>query len=100
MDWVNPFSFALEIPSPRGDALYWHAGRVFDEQHFPAPERVFEEVTLVMVPERALQPASKSTLEQVYRRELELHFQRIDQSRLWVLYGRRDAAANTPDSSE
>ena len=100
VDWVNPFSFALEIPSPRGDALYWHAGRVFDDEHFPAAERVFEEVTLVMVPKRALQPASKRTLQRVYGRPLELQFRQIDESRLWVLYGRRDAGPDTPNPAE
>jgi len=89
MDWVNPFSFALELPSPRGDALYWHAGRVFDEEHFPDADRVFREVTLVMVPNRAIQPASKRALARVYGRVLQSRFQPIDQSKLWTLYARR-----------
>jgi len=89
VDWVNPFSFALGLPGPRGDALYWHAGRVFDEKHFPPPERVFREVTLVMVPKRPLQPASTRTLERVYGHVLRSRFERIDESRLWTLYGRR-----------
>lgn len=89
MDWVNPFSFALELPSPRGDALYWHTGRVFDERHFPQPGKVFGEVTLVMVPKRALQPASKRMLERLYGPILKSRFEPIDESRLWTLYGRR-----------
>ena len=93
MDWINPFSFALELPSPRGDALYWHAGRVIDEKRFPRPERVFGEVTLVMVPKRAIQPASKRTLERVYGPILRSQFERIDESRLWTLYGRRPQTA-------
>lgn len=89
MDWVNPFSFALELPSPRGDALYWHAGRVFDEAHHPDADRVFAEVTLVMVPKRPIQPASKRALSQVYGHVLPSRFEPIDQSKLWTLYARR-----------
>jgi len=89
MDWVNPFSFALELPSPRGDALYWHAGRVFDEAHHPDADRVFAEVTLVMVPKRPIQPASKRALAQVYGHVLQSRFEPIDESKLWTLYARR-----------
>jgi hypothetical protein len=89
VDWVNPFSFALELPSPRGDALYWHVERVFDQQHFPPAERVFREVTLVMVPKRAIQPASKEMLMRVYGDAVESQFEPIDESNLWILLGRR-----------
>ncbi len=89
MDWVNPFSFALGLRSPRGDALYWHAGRVFDENTHPAPERVFAEVTHVMVPKRPIQPASKRMLQRAYGDFLESRFQKIDESDLWTLLARR-----------
>jgi hypothetical protein len=89
MDWVNPFSFALGLPSPRGDALYWHAGRVFDEEHCPPAERVFQEVTLVMVPKRPIQPASTRTLKRAYGHVLESRFRPVDESKLWVLYASR-----------
>ncbi len=89
IDWVNPFPFALELPSPRGGALYWHAGRVTDEEHSPRPEQVFGEVTLVMVPKRAIQPASRQLLERVYGPLLDSRFQPVGESRLWSLYGRR-----------
>jgi len=49
---------------------------------------------------RAIQPASKSSLERVYGRALESQFRQIDQSRLWVLYGRREAATGTLGSTE
>jgi len=100
MDWVNPFSFALGLPSPRGDALYWHAGRVFDEEHFPAADRVFAEVTLVMVPERPIQPASKRALLQVYGHALRSRFEPIDESKLWTLYARRRSGHQVAAASE
>ena len=89
MDWVNPFSFALGLPSPRGGALYWHAGRVFDAEHHPSAVEVFAEVTLVMVPKRAIQPASKAMLERVYGPTLVSEFEPLGESGLWTLYGRR-----------
>jgi len=92
LDWVNPFSFALELPSPRGDALYWHAGRVFDEENCPKADRVLQEVTLVMAPKRSIQPASTKMLRRVYGDVLEERFERIDESLLWTLFGRRDGA--------
>ena len=92
LDWVNPFSFALELPSPRGDGLYWHAGRVFDEKHCPEGDRVFQEVTLVMRPKRSIQPASTRMLERVYGEVLAREFERIDESALWTLFGRREEA--------
>jgi hypothetical protein len=98
MDWVNPFSFALGLRSPRGGALYWHAGRVFDENTHPSPKRVFAEVTHVMVPKRPIQPASKRMLQRVYGDFLASRFREIDESKLWTLLARRPGSESDAGS--
>jgi hypothetical protein len=91
MDWTNPFSFALGVPGVHGDRYCWHYGRMVNEQHCPPADRLFREVTLVMIPRRALDPFSLKMMRTVYGPVLDRDFAKIDESVLWELYARRPA---------
>ena len=91
LDLSNPFSFALGLTPPRGDALFWQYKQTFDATHFPPPEKIFREVTLVMVPKVPISKASAIILHRVYSRVLASEFQRVAESDLWILYERTAA---------
>ncbi|GEM_PF-1844045 len=93
MDLSNPFSVALGLIPPRGDALFWHYGRDFDEQHFPPAKKVFREVTHVMVPKAPVHRSATYLLQRIYAGMLATNFHRAAESDLWILYER-----NTPSS--
>ncbi len=89
MDLSNPFSFALGLTPPRGDALFWHYGRDFNAEHFPPAERVFREVTHVMVPKAPVHGSATYLLQKIYASTLSEQFRRAAESDLWILYERK-----------
>lgn len=95
LDWANPFSFALGLPGARGDTFCWHVERIVDEQHCPSPDRVLQEVTLVMVPKRPADISSLHVMRAVYGPAIDANFEKIGESRLWTLYARRGSVAAT-----
>ncbi len=90
MDFSNPFPFALGKPSPKGDALWWHVGKTFDEKrHLPA-ERVYGDTTLLLVPKWPLTPRESKLLQRIYGPYVDTHFARVAESQLWTLYERTE----------
>lgn len=92
MDLSNPFSFALGLTPPRGDALFWHYGRDFNFDHFPPAERVFREVTHIMVPKAPVHRSATYALQKIYAHVLTEKFYRAAESDLWILYQSRASA--------
>ncbi len=93
LDFVNPFSFALRRPSPRGDAVSWSLTASFTERvHLPA-RKVFAEVDLVMVPRCPLEAVTTAAMSRIYRDSLEREFSREAETRYWVLLSRRRGRA-------
>ncbi len=88
-DLSNPFSFALGLTPPRGDALFWQFKQTFDATRFPAPERIFREVTLIMAPKAPITLSTTVTLLRAYSGVLASDFRRVAESDLWILYERR-----------
>jgi hypothetical protein len=89
LDWINPFSFALGLPSPRGDALCWDFGLLVSDTHHPAAENVLRDATLVMEPKRPIAPFTESFKKRLLGAQLAAHFRVADQSTLWILYARQ-----------
>jgi hypothetical protein len=89
MDFSNPFSFALGLRPPRGGALVWHYERDFDAAHFPPADRVFSDVTFVMIPKCPVQRAATVTMRKIYGSALAASFVPIDETPLWELWGRQ-----------
>jgi hypothetical protein len=88
MDWLNPFSFALLVRPPRGDALFWHYGRVVDYAHAPLPGAILGEVTTILVPRRPLAPETAAFLTTYLFDAVATDFHKVDESALWILYQR------------
>ncbi len=86
LDFANPFSFALELPPPKGDALWWHSNYTFNKQVFLDPERVFADVTLVIIPKTGSEGTSASkAMQEIYGDYLSKHFIKKDESQFWTL---------------
>jgi hypothetical protein len=83
LDFSNPFNFTLGLPPARGDALWWHQGKTFTQHTFPAPERVFQEASLVMGARRWA-----SFLMPVYGGFLHEHYLPVGMDGYWVLFRR------------
>jgi len=91
MDFLNSYSFIMKLPSPRGTPLCLHLKHLVNNDHHPAVERVFEEVTHVMVPKRYLVAASGLWIDTCYGPYMRDHYSRVATSDLWELYVRNDS---------
>jgi hypothetical protein len=86
MDYCNIFSFPLGLPSPRGDRLDWVYGQTFNESIFLSPQEVFKEANLIMI--RAIRLIYPDEKTKIYFPYVQNNFKKIDESTLWILYGR------------
>jgi hypothetical protein len=94
MSFANPFPFALELPPPRGDALWWVENMSFNRNYFPDANQVFKNVDIVMIPKFAdsqLQRRSQATelMKEIYGGYLKSHFIEKDSSQFWTLLVKR-----------
>jgi len=89
LDLSNPFSFALGLVPPEGDALFWHYKRDFDLVHFPDPSRVFGTVTDVMIPKTPIHRFATIALQRIYAPVLARDFRVAAENDLWIRYERR-----------
>jgi hypothetical protein len=87
LDFANPFSFALDVPPPTGDALWWHYHHTFNEAFFPEAAKVFRDVNLVIIPKESEEGSSASKyLQKIYGSYLQKNFQEQDNSQFWTLW--------------
>jgi hypothetical protein len=103
---TNLFSFALELPPPKGDASWWHSNYSFSKKNFPNPERVFKEVNQVIVPRSSAESNSEVnpvivlkssaednsasiSMQEIYGDYLKKHFIEKDKSQFWTLFVKR-----------
>jgi hypothetical protein len=85
-DYTNPFPFILVKASPKNNLIWWHLGKSFSPD-FPLESSViFEDVTLVMVPKRNLDPTTANVMFEKYGDYLKEHFALVEESNLWKLY--------------
>jgi hypothetical protein len=89
LDWVNPFPFALGLPSPRGDALCWALGLLQSADHHPDAQDVLGDAGFVMEPKRAISPSTYEFKKEFLEPELSKDFEMVDESPLWILYERK-----------
>ena len=88
MDLSNPFSFALGLTPPTGDALFWHFERDFNLKHYPDPSKVFQTVTDVMIPKTPIHRAATKALRRIYAPVLDRDFRVAAENDLWIRYER------------
>ncbi|MEN6498514.1 MAG: hypothetical protein ABFD16_29780 [Thermoguttaceae bacterium] len=99
MDFLNPFPLFLKLPPPRGAPLCLHWKRLVSDEHRPSAERVFEEVTHVMVPKTSLVLPSFVWIQGQYGPYLHAHYRQVDASGFWTLYVRNDLAQPSTQSA-
>jgi hypothetical protein len=89
LDFANPFSFALELLPPTGDALWWHYHHTFSQESFPEAEKVFRDVNLVIIPKQSNEGSSASKyMQEIYGDYLHKNFQKQNESKFWTLWTR------------
>ncbi len=87
LDFANPFSFALELPPPTGDALWWHYHHTFSHESFPEAAKVFQQVNLVIIPKQSDEGSGASKyMKEIYGDYLHQNFQKQDNSQFWTLW--------------
>jgi hypothetical protein len=98
LDIGNPFSAGLSLEPPRGDSPSLQWGRTIDETHFVRPERLLEDVRIVMEPKLLgsdappVQPNSEigvGGLKQVYGAYIAANFNVVRESDHWRVHLRR-----------
>ncbi len=89
----NPFSFPLQLPSPRGDALAWHYEHQANDEFHPPAELALRDADFVMRPKRGVHPPTAKFKLRIFGPLLQDMFEKIDESDLWILYQRRHAGA-------
>jgi len=92
LDFSNPFSYALQRPSPKGDALWWHADVTFSRDAHPSATTVFHDVALVMIPKST--ETTRDALMNIYGTFLKTNYARIAESQHWILCRRYKEPAN------
>jgi hypothetical protein len=88
-DMANPFNALLGRQPPLGVDAWNHAGRTLTENSFRAPEAMFRDVDVVMVPKAPAELGTTQVLQQVYGRYLSLKFELVGVSDYWRAYRRR-----------
>lgn len=93
LDFSNPFSYALGmLPAPGGATTLHYRGNFTDEHH-PAPDRLFGQASLVMVPVVPSEAGLTSSIPRVYGPYLAVHFHRIGESPGWRIFRRNPPPA-------
>jgi hypothetical protein len=93
LDFSNPFPFALELPPPHGDALWWHSHVTFNRNSFPKAEQTFKDVDMVMTPKNRRWwwfDETEKMMEDAYGNYLSKYFIEKDKSQFWTLLLRAD----------
>ncbi len=93
LDESNPFPLAFGIPYAGGAAGFYTYGLTVDEHHYPPASEAFRAITLVMEPRRSTSPPTGEFLERVYGPLVRAQFEKIDESRLWIIWRRRAGPA-------
>ncbi len=88
-DMGNPFNALLRRSPPRGVDAWNHKGRTMTETHYRAPEQMFADVDVVMVPKVSTELATTRLLLDVYGSYLGQRFELVAKSDYWHAYRRR-----------
>jgi hypothetical protein len=87
LDFANPFSAGMGLQPPRGDISWMHWGRNVNAEHHPAPEELFADVAIVMIPEIGI---NSRQLEELYGSFINQNYRLISVTDGWKVYGLKD----------
>ena len=93
LDFSNPFSYALGMRPAPGGATTLHYRGNFNDSHHPAPQRLFGQASLVMVPVVPSEKGLLLSVPRIYGPYLEEHFHLVGGSPGWRLYRHNPEAA-------
>jgi hypothetical protein len=89
LNFTNPFSFALGMKPPSQGTTWLQYGTDFDDVHGPAPERIFGDASLVMLPKIFSDGTLPDTVPRIYGPFLKQHYALAAESPNWWLYRRK-----------
>ena len=89
LDFLDPFSFVLDLPRRAGGASWWHFGRTVTATNAPNATVFFAQADLVMVPKAPVEPFTARFLSEAYGEALVESYTLRASSRFWDLYARR-----------
>jgi hypothetical protein len=89
-DLANPFSFAMGLEPPRGDALWWHLGTTFSATVHPAPESVFATVNVILEPEREIDAPTVRAMWAIYGEYIRERFEPVADTAYWRVWVRQE----------
>ena len=92
--FTNPFSFALELPPPKGPPLWWDINFDVSLDNFPNPDSIFAHVDMIIIPimRDADSGCCKETVHQmmnIYGGYINENFEDVEQTENWDLMTRR-----------
>lgn len=90
LDFANPFSFALQLPPPRGDAFINHVDRLLSRGRPIAADDYLSSATFVMIPHVPVEAATVQYLLDIYGPYLERDFRPADRTQYWTVLRRVD----------
>lgn len=90
LDFSNPFTTLLNLPAPRGDYLWFDAGRNLSRAAHRPPEQVFADVRYVMEPRIPIMGSTWQLLEEIYMDYVRQHFERVAVTPFWIIHRRLD----------
>jgi len=90
LDFSNPFSAGLGLSPPKGDSAWMHWGRNLNAEKHPAPEALFADVNIVMIPKIGI---NSVPLQEIYRPFIQREFALLKETSEWTLYQRRPMGA-------
>ena len=88
LDFVNPFSIALQIPPAEGGTTNLQFQGSFDNLHHVPAEKLFGQSELVMLPTTYSDSSLTLSVPLIYGPYLRQHYQRVGQSKFWELWRR------------
>ncbi len=94
LDFSNPFSTLLDVPSARGEYAWYHAGRNFSRTVHLAPERVFKDAKFIMFPKFPTVLKTARLLQEIYGDYIDHHYTLILNNPYWNVYMANDAQHN------
>jgi hypothetical protein len=97
LDFSNPFPFALDLPPVRGGSISWLLDASFSKSIYAAPEAVFGDANLLMIPRYERNAATVAALREIYADYLKGNFRLVDRTEVWELYERSAGRSAEPN---
>ncbi len=89
LEFSNPFSFSLQRVPPQGGTTCIQYGVTFDLTHKLAPDELFGDAKIAMVPTVYSSPLLADAVERIYMKPLRARFDKVAESEHWTLFRRK-----------